>query len=176
LISKFDKAVKIILEKLSDLGERTHSENTRDWLFKLTEKPSEETQLAALAHDIDRSIEPKIVQRKTESYQDYKVRHSERSSQLIGQILREIGFEENFVFRVMSLVKFHEVGGDEETNLLQDADSISYFDKNLEEYAARNTKEKTMSKVKLMYDRCSARAKKYIDGLATYQKFILERT
>lgn len=172
-MKKFEEAVKTILEKQSDLDERKHSENTRDWLFKLTEKPSEEVQLAALGHDIDRSIAPRVIQEENESYDNYKVRHSERSSQLIGIILSELNFEEQFVSRVMELVKYHEVGGDEEMNLLQDADSISYFDKNLEGYAARKTKEQTAAKVKWMYERCSLRTKTYINELKTYQKIVL---
>jgi hypothetical protein len=171
--SNFDIAVKTVLEKQSDIAERTHSENTREWLFKLNSNPSKEVQLAALAHDIDRSIKPRILQGETETYNNYKVRHSERSSQLIGDILRNLNFEDNFVLRVMELVKFHELGGDKEMNLLQDADSISYFDKNLEGYVARNTKEKTEAKMKWMYERCSARAKRYINSLKTYQKIVL---
>ena len=169
----FDLAVKTVLEKQSDIAERIHSENTRDWLFKLADVPSDEVQLAALAHDIDRSIAPRILQGEKESHDDYKVRHSERSSQLVGQILHDLKFEEKIVLRVMELVKFHEVGGDEEMNLLQDADSISYFDVNLEGYAARNTKEKTAAKVKWMYERCSPRARTQINGLKTYQKIVL---
>ena len=44
---------------------------------------------------------------------------------------------------ICEMVHYHEVGGNKETNLLQDADTISFFEVNLPLYYTRNDREET---------------------------------
>jgi hypothetical protein len=74
------------------------------------------------------------------------------------------GADVSFIEKVKHLVLFHEIGGDEETNLLRDADSISFFEDNLEYYFETFGSEKTDFKIKYMYDRVSNKAKDIVNG------------
>ena len=57
------------------------------------------------------------------------------------------------------LVCVHEVGGDARSDLLMDADSLSYFDVNLPLYRERNSREETLRRCAWGYRRLSERAK-----------------
>lgn len=142
-----------------------HSVNTYEWLLKLDQNASEELQIAALAHDIDRAIDPSVVQKKDESYDSYKVRHALRSSKLIADLMIKHGYSKNSIEKTSLLVKNHEVGGDKDMNTLADADSISYFDTNIDWYYGVKGPEKTKNKIIFMYQRVSPRAKKIIGSL-----------
>jgi len=75
------------------------------------------------------------------------------------------GYSKESILRTSLLVKNHEVGGDKDTNFLMDADSISYFDTNIDWYYKEKGLEKTKSKIIFMYRRASLRAKKIIKSL-----------
>lgn len=175
-MDRFEEAKKALMElyeKGAELdGEVSHALNTLDWLCKLTDAPSEYLMLAALGHDIERCVPPRESQAENEDYDIYKKRHSDRCAVLIKAFSLKHGYNQDEATRIAELVRLHEVGGDLEVNLLQDADSISYFDNNLERYFKRSGYEKTVAKVKWMFDRCSVRAQKIIRELPTYQKFI----
>lgn len=143
----------------------THSQNTYEWLKKLDQNASEELQIAALAHDIDRAIDPRVVQEENESYDNYKVRHALRSSKLITDLMIKHGYSQESVEKTSLFVKNHEVGGDKDMNTLTDADSISYFDTNIDWYYGVKGPEKTKAKIIFMYQRVSPRAKKIISSL-----------
>lgn len=155
-------------------GEKTHGLNTLEWVKKLSQEPSHELQVAALSHDIDRSIEPVVRQKKEETYDAYKHRHSLRSSKIIKDLLMKHNLPPKTINKISELVKNHEIGGDAETNILQDADSISFFDNNLEGYIKRNDIKKSKEKSAWMFNRCSPRAQRQIKTLPTYQKFTKE--
>ncbi|MCX6726661.1 MAG: DUF4202 family protein [Candidatus Shapirobacteria bacterium] len=142
-----------------------HSINTYEWLKKIDQNASEELQIAALAHDIDRAIDPIIIQEKNESYDNYKARHALRSSKLITDLMIKHRYSQKSVEKTSLFVKNHEIGGDNDTNILTDADSISYFDTNIDWYYEIKGPEKTKDKIIFMYQRVSPRAKKIIISL-----------
>ena len=63
-----------------------------------------------------------------------------------------------FLEEVHRLVCCHEVGGDPRSDLLVDADSLSYFDVNLPLYFARNSWEETQRRCVWGYRRLSERS------------------
>ena len=80
-------------------------------------------------------------------------------------MLEDRRFDNEFIEKVVNLVEHHEEGGNDEANVLMDADSISYFDYNIDKYFAKNGYEKTVKKAKYMYNRSSDRARKYNEGI-----------
>jgi hypothetical protein len=66
---------------------------------------------------------------------------------------------------VHRLVCAHEVGGDPRSNLLKDADSLSYFDVNLPRYFEREGWEETRRRCAWGYQRLSGRARSIAAGL-----------
>jgi hypothetical protein len=116
-----------------------HAENTLAWVLKLTPKADNALKLAALGHDIDRAIETRRVRKDLfQSFDEFKAAHASNSAEILRSILEECGVEEPIRLEVCRLVSLHETGGDEKSDILKNADSLSYFQNNLPLYFARN--------------------------------------
>ncbi len=72
------------------------------------------------------------------------------------------------------LVTLHEAGGDPRSDLLKDADSISYFEVNMPLYYQREGWEETRRRCSWGYRRLSGRMKK-IARRITYEDEVLNR-
>jgi len=115
-------------------SKKPHFERTVYWLLQLKPDADEAMQAAAYGHDIGRAFAPdrlplyvrgmKIVDPR------YVRKHEELSGNKIYEFLISCGAEKKFAMRVKNMVSHHESGGDEESNLIKDADSISYFENN----------------------------------------------
>jgi len=137
-----------------------HSKNTLEWLLKLRPDADEALQVAALGHDIERAIEKRKVRRKDfEDYDEFKAAHARNSADILMKIMRDCGMEQDVIGEIFRLVCLHEVGGDPRSELLKDADSISFFDVNLPLYFERNGWEKTRQRCLWGYRRLSSNAK-----------------
>ncbi len=139
----------------------THSVNTWEWVLKLKPDADEALQIAALAHDIDRAITGnsesrgvKDISNKT-VYKKYKREHSIRSANFTEAIMKKLNYDADTINRVKHLIEKHEFGGDPESDILMNADSISYFDNNVSFYFKKNGPKKTKDKVRFMFQRTS---------------------
>jgi hypothetical protein len=141
-----------------------HSKNTLEWLLRLDPNADAALQIAALGHDIDRAVAARKVQRADFSdYDDFKAAHARNGAEILAEILWESGVrEESLAREVKRLVCCHEVGGDARSDLLVDADSISYFDVNLPLYHARNSRKETLRRCLWGYERLSPRARSIV--------------
>lgn len=168
-MTKFEKAKNKIAEIISKSKEITdpgHSLNTLEWLLKLKPGADEILQLATLAHDVERGMPDRLRLSMFESYDAYKSAHAARGGEIAAEIAREARYGEEDARRLSELIKYHETGNeDPDTNMLMDADSISYFDFNIEEYLKRVGEEDTKKKISFMRERASENAKKIIDNL-----------
>ena len=137
-----------------------HSQNTREWLLEFDSSADDALQIAALGHDIDRAVGERKVQRSGFSdYDAFKAAHARNSAQILTELLEECGIDDApFLQEVHRLVCCHEVGGDSRSDLLVDADSLSYFDVNLPLYFARNSWEETQRRCVWGYRRLSERS------------------
>ena len=142
-----------------------HSTNTLEWLLKFQPRADEALQLAALGHDIDRAVdESKVLRSDFSDYDDFKAAHARHSAEMLLEILQQCGVEDPALAdEVYRLVCSHEVGGDARSDLLVDADSLSYFDVNLPLYRERNSREETLRRCAWGFRRLSKRAR----GIAT---------
>ncbi len=152
-----------------------HADNTLEWLLRLEPDAGEALQLAALAHDIDRAIEEVKVRREDfDDYDVFKATHARHGAQLLRPILTACGVARDIVDDACHLVEVHEVGGDRRSDLLRDADSISYFDVNLPLYYGREGWAETKRRSLWGYRRLSARARRIV-GDISYGEEILTR-
>jgi len=145
--------------------EPMHSKLTLKWLLKLKPDADESLRIAALAHDIDRAVTGITETYDLKDYSkidEFKAEHAKRSAKIVCDLMKKHDYDKETIEKVNSLVLNHEVGGDEETNTLMDADSIAYFDYNISDYFKRNGKEKTKKKIKFMYRRISEKAKQEV--------------
>jgi hypothetical protein len=118
------------LEWLEGFYELEHLLATRLWAIRLRPNASAELRLAALVHDCERHF-PGGPTNTPARFDDpgYLFAHSIRSGEFIERFLEgQSGVDEDFRYRVKSLVTLHEVGGDVEADVLQAADSLSFLE------------------------------------------------
>jgi hypothetical protein len=169
---KLRKELTEIIKQSPVKNELQHAEATLKWLLHTKPDADLALQVAAFGHDIDRAIS-KITNKDLKdmsNYQKDREEHSQRSAQYLTAILVKNKYDTRLVDRVGDLVKNHEVGGDKDSDLLRDADSIAYFEFNIPTYLERNGEEKTRHKIHFMFDRASERAQDIIKGLKLTDK------
>lgn len=158
------KEVETILPKSPLDFELIHSGLVLKWVLKLKPDADEALKIAALAHDIDRAITG-ITEKDLMDYSkinEFKKEHAIRSAKFIGGIMKKYGYPEETIAKVKHLVENHESGGDEESNILMNADSLAYFDYNIPSYLKRNGEERAKEKIRFMYNRLSPEAQKLL--------------
>lgn len=160
-----------VLDKSEHGREISHAENTLFWVKKLKPSASLALQIAALAHDIERGILPRFMDKDFESHEEYKKAHSEKGAKILEDILKKYDIDKKIIIEATNLVRLHEVGGNTDADILRDADSISFFDNNLDFYIGYKGMAGAIKQVKYKFDRCSPRAQKYIENLERYKKF-----
>ena len=159
-IDRVKKSIETIISGSSVPEDPVHSKNTLDWLLKLKPDADEALQIAALGHDIERAIDQRKVRREDfEHYDQFKAAHAHNSAEILKEVMLNCGVEETLMEQVYDLVNRHEVGGDERSDLLKDADSISYFEVNLPHYYNRHGWDETKRRCLWGYKRLSEKMK-----------------
>jgi len=157
---------------LSDVPEDpVHSKNVLRWMLKLTPQADDALQIAALGHDIERAIKDRKVKRQ--DYKDYdlfKEAHAKNSVVILKKIMIECHLEGKIINDVCHLVRHHETGGNEQTDLLKNADSISFFEVNLPLYYSRNNKEEVQRRCLWGLKRLSLKLRKVVAGFSYQDK------
>jgi hypothetical protein len=150
-----------------------HAENTLKWLFRLEPKADPALQIAALAHDIERAVESgKVCRTDFNDYDAFKAAHASNGAAILRPILQKCGVNGSVTAEACRLVGLHEVGGDPRSDLLKDADSISFFKVNMPLYYQREGWEETRRRCSWGYRRLSVRMKKIARRL-TYDDEVL---
>jgi len=166
-MNKFDSLKKEILDialKSPIPNDRDHSESALRWVLILKPDADEALQIAALSHDIDRGITG-ITEKDCKDYskiKEFKKEHAIRSAKFIGELMKKQGYNPTAIKKVKHLVESHEEGGDEEQNILMQADSLAYFELNIPMYLDRYGREQTIKKIQFMYKRLSEKARQSI--------------
>ncbi len=154
-MSLYDKVVQFVDKSFK--GRKAHFQRTVFWLEKFLPNVTDAHRIAAYAHDIERAI-------KGEKDRDYLntdilTRHQEEGAKIMQKFLTKQNADEKTIKTVENLISKHEVGGDEDQNALMDADSVSYFETNVEmfvrERAEKEGYEKIKAKLDWMFDRIS---------------------
>lgn len=155
-----------ILAKSPVEEDEVHAKLVLTWMLKIKPDADVAMQIAALSHDIDRAMSRiSESQLKIDDYNKYKEEHALRSADFVSEILKKESYPEEIIKKVSYLVSKHETGGDEESDILKDADSLAYFEYNIPFYLKRNGIERTMEKIKFMYTRLSPHGKELANNL-----------
>ncbi len=166
-LENLKKEIKEIITKSPLEFDPKHSELTLKWVLKLKPDADEALQIAALAHDIERAITG-ILEKDLDDYSkihEYKQEHAIRSANITFDLLKKHQYDDNIIDKVKNLIINHEVGGNEEADLLRDADSIAYFDYNVKFYHEICGDDQIIEKIKFMYNRMSDQSKDIVKKL-----------
>lgn len=167
-IKKVEKEILEIISKSPVSTDLVHAESTRKWVLKLNPKADLALQISALAHDVERGLEPDYYNKtkdKFDNYNEHKRIHSEKSAKIVVNILEKHNFDKEFVLKVEHLILKHEVGGDVDSNLLMDADSLSFFEDNFVQYFIKYGEDESRKKIRFMYERASKKAQEFIKNI-----------
>lgn len=132
-------------------------------------------QIAALAHDIERAVEArKVCRADFSNYDAFKAAHARNGAKMLREILDECAVAKSIVDEACRLVALHEVGGDPRSDLIKDADSISFFEVNMPLYYRREGREETLRRCIWGYRRLSVPMKQIAKRM-TYEDEVLTR-
>lgn len=162
-----NKKVRSIIAESPVPEDPEHAENTVQWLTRLDPRVDCILRMAALGHDIDRALEIRRIKKADfADFDVFKAAHALNSAQIMAEIMAECGIDSESATEVRRLVALHETGGDERSNLLKNADSLSYFEINLPFYYKRNGRQKTVERSLWGYARLSATNRGYLRGIS----------
>lgn len=151
--------IKTITKNAEDKTEYGHSQSVWQWVLKIKPEADIALQIAALGHDIDRSLNDyRNMKAKHATYAEYKKEHVLLSAKITCDILKKHNFDKTTIDRVKYLIENHETGGEGDVATLMSADSLAFFN-NLVHYRQKHTHEQTIDKIKYMYNRLSDQAK-----------------
>lgn len=146
-----------------------HAENTLMWLLKLNPHADEALRIAALGHDIERALEERRLRKKDfTDFEEFKAAHARNSADILRDIMNECNVPEALATEIWRLVVHHETGGDLRSDLLKDADSLSFFHVNLPFYYERRGREETIRRSLWGYRRISSDNRHFTAGI-TYE-------
>ena len=167
--------IRAIIAKSSVPEDPGHADNVLEWLLKLKPDADQALQLAALAHDIDRADDQtKIKRADFNNYDQFKATHAQHSATILKEILHQCQVEPSIINNACQLVEKHEIGGDTRSDLLKDADSISYFSVNMPLYFQREGYEETLKRCIWGYQRLSSKMREVCQNI-TYSHDILNQ-
>ncbi|MBD3362618.1 DUF4202 family protein [Candidatus Dojkabacteria bacterium] len=156
---------QFIKSKADEKGKKIdHLQNTLHWVKQLDPQADEALQIAAFAHDVSRLVLGVDISELKENKKgfldvEHMREHQEKGAEIITKYLLEKGADKEFVSDVGQLISFHEVGGTPRADILKDADSISFFETNAEDFIKKFVplvgKEKVEDKITWMFARIS---------------------
>lgn len=117
--------------RVSPHANAAHLIAARDRLLDLRPDASQALRLAALLHDADRCEPGGPVQDLSVAAGEdvaYRRAHADRSAEIAARWLAEAGAAPELCAEVARLVRAHETGGDADQDVLQAADSLSFFE------------------------------------------------
>ncbi len=148
-----------------------HFLRTVYWIKKLKPDADEAMLIAAVAHDIERAYRDREKIKavfKARGLADFNFLeyHQKKGVQITEDFLREQKADEELIERVKTLIREHESGGNEDQNILRDADSVSFFENNaihlIDDRAEEYGKAHVREKLEWMFNRITSRKAKEI--------------
>lgn len=173
IIAGLKKKIMEIIEKSSNPEDPIHARNTLEWMIKLEPQADEALKIAALGHDIERAISKRKIKRENyTNYEEFKKAHSLNSAEVLSKLMETFGVKKDLREEIFYLVNHHETGGNKRSNLLKNADSLSFFQVNLPYYFIRNNLDETKKRCKWGYRRLPANLRKIVSRFSYNDKRI----
>jgi HD superfamily phosphohydrolase YqeK len=158
------KEIESQLKKSELELDNEHSQLTRKWVLKQKPDADIPLQIAALAHDYERSFPNRERSESYNSYEQYKQVHAKKGAKMVADLMMKYNFSSDDIKKVKYLIENHEVGGsDGDLQILTNADSLSYFEGSVPWYRKTHSEKQTVDKIVFMYKRMSKNVRKFIE-------------
>jgi len=156
----YKKAEQFIVDSFTNAGDERgikHFLRTAHWVKELNPNADEAMYIAAVTHDIERAYRKNskasdIFKKKGFQDEAFLKNHQEKGAKIISDFLHEQSASDELIDRVKMLVAKHEVGGNDDQNIIKDADSISFFENNAMHFVEVKAKEIGNNQVKEKFD------------------------
>lgn len=111
---------------------KPHYERTLYWLLQIKPDADLALQIAAYSHDIERAFNKIKKDRTYLIYSDPNdlIKHQIEGGNIMREFILKNTANKDLANKVKDLISKHETGGNDEQNILKDADSISYLEIN----------------------------------------------
>ena len=146
-----------------------HFKRTVYWIKQLKPDADEPILIVGYAHDIARAFKDTGATGtfKNKEFNDLEILrdHQEGGAKIISEFLRKKGYDKESIDRIYNMIRYHEEGGNEEADLIKDADSISYLENNAVKHiklVGELSKDKIRNKIDWMYNRISSKKAKLL--------------
>lgn len=172
--SLYHSVEQFIIDSFTKAGKEgsiLHLTRTAYWLKQLQPDADEYMFIAALSHDIERAYRDhdtmeRLLWEKGFRDPEFLRLHQEKGAEIIRDFLTGQNVDHHQIERVKAMVRHHEEGGNEEQNVIKDADSISFFENNISHFIQKQLpsfgKEKVKIKFDWMYNRITSEKAKQI--------------
>lgn len=159
--SIYKQVEQFVIDRFTEAGDIqgiSHFLRTVHWLNVLQPDADEALLIAAVAHDIERAFRNHEAYDKIKNHgsgyrsHEHLTYHQEEGARIIIEYLEQMGVDQKTVERVRMLVSRHEIGGNDDQNLLKDADSISFFENNVGYFLTQRVRETGIRKVRDKFD------------------------
>ena len=148
VIEKVEAWVNEHIKKPSTLK---HHYKARDYLLEIRPDACVEAQVAALTHDVERSLNGAVLVNPDNIHgKDYLIAHGKNSAKAVLNFLEDSNLD---LERLEYLIINHEIGGDEECDALRDADSVSFLEVTAPFFPDKFSKEVCKVKFDYMFNR-----------------------
>lgn len=156
----YKKAEQFVVDSFTKVGDERgikHFLRTAYYVKELKPYADDAMYIAAVAHDIERAYRDgdeinAIFKKKGFMDEEFLKYHQDKGAKIISDFLNEQGASNELIERVKMLVEGHEVGGNDDQNIIKDADSISYFENNADHFVDVKVKEIGKNQVKEKFD------------------------
>jgi isopentenyl-diphosphate delta-isomerase len=156
--SLYDQVESYVSEAFaSSPGTIIHLKRTARWARRLKPDADEVLLAAALSHDIERSNRNPTAEPGDFLDPEYLRSHQEGGADMMREFLAAHGASSEIQERVAGLIARHEVGGTEDQSIIMNADSLSFFENNVDLFLYKKLpvvgEEAVRRKFEWMYDR-----------------------
>jgi hypothetical protein len=140
--------------------ELLYAQRLTNWIMRLCPDASEELRLAARCQHICRWEIPRASYPMTRAgYLKWRADLKKFHAQKSGEILREIGYDEEIVRRVQDLNLKKNFSNDPETQILEDALCLVFLEFQLADLAAKTAEDKTINALQKSWGKMSETAR-----------------
>lgn len=167
-MSKFEKAIRIIDQKNAEdphmeiyegreyPKELLYAQRMTEKLLEFEPEASDELQIAARAQHICRWKHPRDEYPMDRAgYFKWREGLKKIHAEITSDILREVGYEEEFISRVAFLIKKKLIKKDDESQVMEDVVCLVFLQYYFEDFAAKHDDEKVIDIVRKTWGKMS---------------------
>ena len=140
--------------------ELVYAERLTAWVLKLSPDASEELRLAARCQHICRWMIPRDKYERTKAgYLRWRNELKKFHAQKAGEILRQVGYDEETIARVQALNLKKDFPHEQSSRVLEDALCLVFLEHQLADLAAKSTDEQMLNALRKSWGKMTERAR-----------------